>query len=1320
MINRLLILLSFICLTQISLGQSTEKTLYFISNSHLDTQWNWDVQTTINQYIPNTLTQNFPLLDKYSAFHFNFEAMIHYKWMKEYYPIEYERLKTYIKDNRWHVSGGSVNANDVMVPSAESIIRNFLYGQTFYKKEFGKKGGTDIMLPDCFGFPYSLPTLGKHCGVAGFHTAKLAWGSAYDYNSLAPFGIWKGVDGSEIYAVFKGEAYDEHEKYNKDMSNDADMLNVINSNESKYGIPAAFRYVGPRSDRGGGLQDNPEKTGENTPYWLQTSVNSNGPVKVKLTSPDTFFEQMDLHRNEKYFVWDNELPMSTHGVGCYTSQTILKYWNRKNELLADATEKSSTVANWLGGLKYQSDVIRDSWTNLLWHQFHDDLTGTSIPNAYNFTYNDQVLVNLNLSKTLTNSIGSIVKQMDTQAGGIPLVVFNPLSIARTDLVEISLKVAQNPSGIRILNKDGNDVLTQIINFNSQTGILTFIFKADVPALGYETFELRLNESKNYESTLTVTNNMLENELFTVILNSKGDVASIFDKEQNKELLLDAIRMAFFNNRSESWPAWEILWTTVNTNPAGYVDENTSISIAENGPLRVSLKVSRSKNGSEFVQYIRLTRAEISQRIDFVNEVNWQSRGMLLKAVFPLRAANQKATYDLSIGTIERGLNTSRLYEVAGHQWADQMHTDGSYGISILNDCKYGWDKPNNSTLRLTLIHTPSVSNNYTHQKDQDLGLNKFTYSFFRHLGAWGQETQWEASQLNQPLIVFQAPKHAGNLGKSFGFATINSNEIAIKALKKAEETDELIVRVYELCGKNHSNVTISFPSEIVSAREVNGIEEEIGLANFSTNTLSFNINRFQPKTFAIRLTQPAAEINTNNPSSTPVTLNYNVDLMSFDSRKNNATAGVKYAYPAELIADVITVDGIDFAIGSRQDGNRNAVICSGQNISLPTGTNTKKLYILAASRNEKGTKANFSIDGVLHSFDIPYYAGNVGVWETEYNMGSELRRENIAFTASHRHNVADNRNDAYNMMYMYKYCINIDDQASTLTLPINQDVYVIAVSLSDNQNDDITPVSDISSLPEYADLNANSGDCNNKIEPQSVRSSHQNGTNEGPDKAIDNNLSTKWCVTNYNTPWLELTFAEPVEICRWFVMNAGNESFNSITSGFRLQQYSNGQWVDVDVVTNNTINKVSRTVTPFTTTRVRLQTDKGEQNGNTTRILEFAVYGKSSPTSVIGIPTAIKSDDSILGNYPNPFNQNTTIQCFLPENTTQVNLKVFDLSGNLLDVQSYKYAPIHGKTEIEWNSKTLNSGLYLYSVAAYNNNVQIYSAHNKMIINRKL
>ena len=198
-------------------GQADKETLFLISNTHLDTQWNWDVKTTINEYVKNTLTQNMALMDKYPNFNLNYEGAIKYMWMKEYYPAEFEKMKQYVARGQWHVSGMSVDATDVMMSSAESILHSMLYANKFYQHELGVRGGYDIMLPDCFGFSYALPSLARHAGIKGFHTAKLGWGAAA-YDGLPPFGIWQGVDGSQIYAVYKPGAYDSHEEFNKDLT----------------------------------------------------------------------------------------------------------------------------------------------------------------------------------------------------------------------------------------------------------------------------------------------------------------------------------------------------------------------------------------------------------------------------------------------------------------------------------------------------------------------------------------------------------------------------------------------------------------------------------------------------------------------------------------------------------------------------------------------------------------------------------------------------------------------------------------------------------------------------------------------------------------------------------------------------------------------------------------------------------------------------------------------------------------------------------------------------------------------------------------------
>lgn len=1284
--------------------RAQSKELYMIANAHFDTQWDWDVQTSIDEYVKHTWEGNFNLFEKYSKYKFNFEGAIKYMFAKEYYPELYEKTKKYIASGNWHISGGSIDANDVMIPSAESVIRNFLLGQEFYKKEFGIKGGNDIMLPDCFGFPYSLPTLGKHCGVVGFHSQKLSWGSAYDYNSLPHFGVWRGVDGSEIYAVHKGGDYST--LYHEDLSYSVNIMNEVVLNENATGSAKTFRYFGT-GDRGGSVP-------ESVAGWMQKSIESNGPLKVYLATPDEFFESFTTEERAALPVWDNELPMKTHGTGCYTSQAILKYWNRKNELLADAVEKSSVLADWTGGLPYQSDIIRDTWIRVLWHQFHDDLTGTSIPRAYTFTYNDHVLAQLDFSRTLNNAVGAVTRNMDTQTTGTPIVVYNPLSIERTDIVEARIAMAREPAGIRLYDKDDNLCPSQILKY--ENGILLFIFEAKVPSLGYATYDLQMSDERaSANSSLVITNQTIENESYKLTINQDGNVSSIIDKKQNnKELLKSPILLTYQSNNSPTWPSWEIIHSDIVRNPIGFVSGNPRISIAEEGPLRSTLKIVRTQGTSEFVQYIRMTAGTNADRIDFVNEVDWQDRKTLLKAVFPLNTNNEKATYDISIGTIERGNNKDWLYEVAGHQWADLTDNDNSYGISILNDCKYGWDKPDNNTLRLTLIHTPDVGHERQYLQHQDLGLNVFTYSFFRHLGKWNESTQWQAAKLNQPLLAYETPKHEGALGKSVEFVRTNTDKVAIKALKKAEASDDIIVRVYEITGNNYDNVEISFPANIVSATEVNGLEEEMGSVAMSENKISFPITKYQPKTFKVKLADYTATLN--EPSSTQASLIYNIDVMSADSKKRDGRFGTSdFVYPAELMPNEIVADGIKFKVGPREEGEKNAVQCGGQKIDLPQSASNKKLYILAASQNIEGSEVEFLVDGVAHYINVEYFAGFVGQWGTVY-VPQNYRKENVAFIATHRHNYSQNKNESYSFLYIYKYVISIDGNAKRLTLPDDSDVIVFAVSVSDNENDDVKPTSDIYLLPEYKDVE-NVGEekaCASRLTPSKVSASGSVSTNEGPEMASDNDVFSKWCDNKSVNKWIEYDFGKEVEICQWNVVHAGIESDNWITSDFRLQYYNeNNELINADVVTGNTSNRTSRKITPIRTKKVRLTLDKEEQGKRgDARIYSFDVFGNYYGTTGLNQP-GNPAETSFC--YPNPLNTKTIFSWVVPAETDNIVLSVCNLSGTLIDKTTFPVSA-GGKQKFTWYNESQPAGIYFYSLTANSPNGIVSKSNGKLLI----
>ena len=249
------------------------------------------------------------------------------------------------------------------------------------------------------------------------------------------------------------------------------------------------------------------------------------------------------------------------------------------------------------------------------------------------------------------------------------------------------------------------------------------------------------------------------------LNADGDVASIFDKQLNRELLNEPIRLAIKNDTPAQWPAWNMDWTDQQKPPRAYVGGAAQIRVVENGPVRVAVEVARETEGSKFRQTVRLSTGDAGNRIEFGNVIDWKTRAANLKATFPLTASNSKATYNWDVGTFERGNDDERKFEVPSHQWFDLTDQSGTFGVTILSDCKYGSDKPDDKTLRLTLVRTPGISPRagYADQSTQDWGHHEFVYGLAGHNGDWKQaQTDWQAYRLNQPLIAFESSKHPGD------------------------------------------------------------------------------------------------------------------------------------------------------------------------------------------------------------------------------------------------------------------------------------------------------------------------------------------------------------------------------------------------------------------------------------------------------------------------------------------------------------------------------------------------------------------------------
>lgn len=1019
-----------------------DKRVYYVGTAHLDTQWLWTIQDTIRDHLRSTLHDNFKWLEKYPDYVFSFEGSFRYELFKEYYPEEYERMRKYIEAGRWRVTGSWVDAVDTNIPSPESLIRQTLYGNGYWKKEFGKSS-VDIFLPDCFGFGYALPSIANHCGLKGFSTQKLGWGSSIGIPF--PLGNWKGVDGSTVIAALN--AGDYNHRIVKDAVSEPYEISRVTETGKKSGAWVDYRYHG-RGDMGGAPH---EVSVEN----LQKAIHEQGPLKILSVGGDQLFRDLSAEQVSKLPLYDGEILLTAHGTGCYSAQTAMKLWNRKNELLADSAERAATTAAWLGTASYPKNDLREAWVRFLWHQFHDDLTGTSIAQAYTFSWNDELLSLGKFADILQTSASAVAAHLDTSAKGLPVVVYNPAGFARKDLVTTPWSGKGTP---RVVDPAGKEVKYQVSRGE-------VIFAAEVPANGWSVYHIETIDQpvKTLPGT-TITRvgegYELGSDRYRVKVNSAGDIASVFDLRLAKELLAGPSRLELRNDISKDWNAWEIPFDVLQGDPRGYVDGPAKMQVVEKGPVRVSLQVVREKDGSRFVQTISL--AQGSSRVEVDNRVKWHSKGTLLKAVFPLAVSNDQATYDLGLGAIRRGNNTKVKYEVPAQQWADLTAKDGSSGVAILTESKYGWDKPNDNTLRLTLIHTGDGKGNWDFQNSNDLGNHHFTYAIQGHKGYWTNVVPEEAHAFNQPLVAFTTGHHAGSLGRRFQFVSVNNPAVAIKSVKKAEDTDEVIVRVFETSGADQPNVKLSLPGKVLSIREVNGQEEPVaprGDVKRENTALRFGLKRYQPRAFAITL---AGSKLGKSVTSVPMKLPFDQMVTTRQDGRDKADFdGQGHSYVAELWPTKLKSAEVNFTLGAANANN--ALTASGQTLPAPQGA--KRIYLLAASSGPD-TIAQFKVGANVIRREIPNYSGWIGQWDSRMVNGKVendpnllvpafLKRTPVAWVGTHRH--AKGGDDLYVFTYMFRIAIDVPKGVSWITLPNDPRIKIFAASAVMSQSPDVLP-----------------------------------------------------------------------------------------------------------------------------------------------------------------------------------------------------------------------------------------------------------------------
>jgi alpha-mannosidase len=835
-----MLLFSQVAYTQ-DLGKS--KVQYIVIGTHIDTEYEWTLKKTINEYIPATLDDNFKMFEKYPGYILNFEGAYRYSIMKQYYPEKYEKLKYYVKKGNWSVNGAMWEAIDANLPSAESIIRQILYGNLFFEKEFGLRC-IDVYLTDSPGYNAAFPSLLSHCGIKGFSTQKTyaSWLPSPVGAIPKPFdiGVWEGVDGESIVAVLDPGTY---------VSGWDIRLNQINTLGAISGIYAAYDYMG-NGDIGGACCCNHRGCNENDVISLYDRIKQNdtSEVKVIISKSDQLFRDLTVEQISKLPRYKGDIIMREHGTGLYTARPFMKYKNRKNEISAYAAESSSVIDLIVNKNTYPADKISHAWLKILQHQMHDDITGGCIPEVYKTSIADEDTAYNEFQSIINNSSANIIASMNTSVKGMPVVVYNPMAIPRQDIATITLKQKLSPNQtIKVFNTGNREVPAQIIKESKDS--IQIIFLADTPPLSYSVFYVIIvkNEDKQPLVELQISEKSMENNKYIVTIDKNGNICSIRDKELAREVIAEPVQLLLFKDCPKHYPQYEVAYSDLQE-PKGMVDGKPEIKILENGPVRIKMQVLRHTAGSIFIENISLCAGDASDNIEIENTMDWHTDSTLLKVSFPLGVSNNSAVYDLGLGVSERGTNTMNQYEVPVHQWAELTNSVKDFGIAILNDSKYGMDKPTSNTLRLTLQHSPAGGYN------DSIKISSTRYALYAHKGDWRQgNVVNQALCFNHPLMAFNTTKHQGKLGREISLLNINKpDNVAIMSIKKAEKNSNIIIRFRETKGEKAENINISFMDKILHAYEVNGMEDRLGDATINDkNKLRFDLTPFQLKTFEI-------------------------------------------------------------------------------------------------------------------------------------------------------------------------------------------------------------------------------------------------------------------------------------------------------------------------------------------------------------------------------------------------------------------------------------------------------------------------------------
>lgn len=790
-----------------------------IGHTHIDVAWWWTVAQT-REKVGRSFATVLKLMEEYPNYKFMSSQPQLYTFLKERYPELYEKAKERIEEKRWEPEGGMWVEADCNLTSGESLVRQFMHGKRFFKEEFGVDNRI-LWLPDVFGYSGALPQIMKKCGIDYFMTTKLAWNQ---FNKI-PYDTmrWRGIDGSEVlthlittlsvnqpikdfFTTYNGMLHPDSimggwmRYQNKDINND---------------ILVSYGY----GDGGGGP----------TREMLETSIRMEKGIKgipmVRQEFAGTYFEELEdrVKDDRRLPVWEGEFYFEYHR-GTYTSMARNKRSNRKSELGLMDLELLSVLAQ--DKMPYPAEELDRMWKKVLLNQFHDILPGSSIHEVYEVTKEEYAQLAVELKELEESRLSLIPEQGDG------VTIFNTTGKKRDDVVCLG-----DVKAAALVDENGTIYPVQ----QTSNGAVAYV--ENLPSKGYKTFSTA--DDVKVESPFQLKGQLeLETPYYQISLDENGLFERIYDKENDREVLQDGKKgnlLRMYEDKPIYFDNWDI--DIYHTEKFWDITELESMEWTEIGAVRATLELVRKESNSLIRQKIHFYAN--SRKIEFETYVDWKEHQTLLKVHFPVNVHTDEATFDIQFGNLTRKVHTNTSWDKArfescGQKWMDL--SEGHYGVSLLNDCKYG-HSIKDSNMALTLIKSGIEPNPVADQEE-----HYFTYAIYPHAEDWKQAgTVQQAYQLNQPAIAVTK----GKPGDCYSFASVDKSNVVLETIKRSEENDGIVLRLYE--SENAlTKTTLKVDSKYQHAFCCNLLEEEETQLEIHDGEVSVQLKPYEVVTVKIR------------------------------------------------------------------------------------------------------------------------------------------------------------------------------------------------------------------------------------------------------------------------------------------------------------------------------------------------------------------------------------------------------------------------------------------------------------------------------------